>query len=92
MTDDPLTTCPKCEGPIHRVLFPASVVFKGSGFYSTDHRPSHVTSEPAEPASDGAKTDGVAAKPESGGGTSESATLAPSAPAEAPKATPPAAK
>ncbi|HXZ04032.1 MAG TPA: FmdB family zinc ribbon protein [Ktedonobacteraceae bacterium] len=37
MTDDPLTTCPECEGPIRRVLFPAGVVFKGSGFYKTDH-------------------------------------------------------
>src|SRR5215467_15695945 len=37
MTDDPLTTCPECGGPIRRVLFPAGVVFKGSGFYKTDH-------------------------------------------------------
>jgi putative FmdB family regulatory protein len=40
MTDDPLTTCPECGGPIRRVLFPAGVVFKGSGFYKTDHRDS----------------------------------------------------
>ena len=38
MTDDPLTTCPECGGPIRRVLFPAGVVFKGSGFYKTDHK------------------------------------------------------
>jgi putative FmdB family regulatory protein len=37
MTDDPLTTCPECGGTIRRVLFPAGVVFKGSGFYKTDH-------------------------------------------------------
>ena len=37
MTDDPLTTCPECGGVIRRVLFPAGVVFKGSGFYKTDH-------------------------------------------------------
>ncbi len=37
MTDDPLTTCPECGGSIRRVLFPAGVVFKGSGFYKTDH-------------------------------------------------------
>jgi putative FmdB family regulatory protein len=58
MTDDPLTTCPKCEGPIHRVLFPAGVVFKGSGFYSTDHRPSQVATEPAAPASESGKSEG----------------------------------
>jgi putative FmdB family regulatory protein len=37
MTDDSLTTCPECGGAIRRVLFPAGVVFKGSGFYKTDH-------------------------------------------------------
>lgn len=37
MTDDSLTTCPECGGIIRRVLFPAGVVFKGSGFYKTDH-------------------------------------------------------
>ncbi len=37
MSDDPLTTCPKCGEHIRRVLFPAGIVFKGSGFYKTDH-------------------------------------------------------
>jgi putative FmdB family regulatory protein len=38
MTDEPLTTCPECGGTIRRVLYPAGIVFKGSGFYKTDHR------------------------------------------------------
>jgi len=37
MTDEPLTTCPECGSPIRRVFFPAGIVFKGSGFYKTDH-------------------------------------------------------
>ena len=37
MTDDPLTTCPECGGHIRRVFFPAGIVFKGHGFYKTDH-------------------------------------------------------
>src|SRR5437588_10616271 len=37
MTDDPLTTCPECGSQIRRVLFPAGIVFKGNGFYKTDH-------------------------------------------------------
>jgi predicted nucleic acid-binding Zn ribbon protein len=46
MTDEPLTNCPECEGSIRRVLYPAGVVFKGSGFYKTDHsRSSAVASE-----------------------------------------------
>ncbi len=40
MTDLPLTVCPQCGGPIHKLFFPAGIVFKGSGFYKTDH-PSH---------------------------------------------------
>jgi hypothetical protein len=41
MTDEPLTICPECGGNIRRVLFPAGVVFKGSGFYKTDHNSSN---------------------------------------------------
>jgi putative FmdB family regulatory protein len=37
MTADPLTICPECGGYIRRVLHPAGIVFKGSGFYKTDH-------------------------------------------------------
>ena len=37
MSDQPLTICPVCGGSIHRVLYPAGIVFKGSGFYKTDH-------------------------------------------------------
>src|SRR5579864_6661547 len=36
-TDDPLHICPRCSGSIHRVIQPTRVVFKGSGFYVTDH-------------------------------------------------------
>ena len=39
-SDDPLTTCPKCQGELRRVFSPAGIVFKGSGFYSTDSRSS----------------------------------------------------
>ncbi len=37
MIDEPLTTCPECGNHIRRVLYPAGVVFKGSGFYKTDY-------------------------------------------------------
>jgi hypothetical protein len=40
MSDEPLTTCPTCGGEIHRVVYPVGLVFKGSGFYSTDNRKS----------------------------------------------------
>lgn len=40
MTDDPLTECPVCGGPVRRVVSSVGVVFKGSGFYVTDNRSS----------------------------------------------------
>ena len=37
--DDPLTTCPECKKKtLHKVYTPVGIVFKGSGFYATDHR------------------------------------------------------
>ncbi len=37
ITDDPIAHCPRCQGAVHRVFFPVSVMFKGRGFYSTDY-------------------------------------------------------
>jgi putative FmdB family regulatory protein len=38
--DEPLTECPECEGHVQRIVQPVGVVFRGSGFYVTDHRKS----------------------------------------------------
>lgn len=35
--DEPLETCPECGGEVHRVIHPARIIYKGKGFYSTDH-------------------------------------------------------
>jgi putative FmdB family regulatory protein len=37
-SDQPLTACPQCGAPIRRIFQPAGIVFKGSGWYSTDSR------------------------------------------------------
>jgi putative FmdB family regulatory protein len=52
-SEDPLTLCPECGGPIRRVIQPVGVVFKGSGWYINDSRPaakseSDSTAEKAE--------------------------------------------
>jgi putative FmdB family regulatory protein len=36
--DPPLTTCEACSGELRKVLQPVGVIFRGSGFYSTDNR------------------------------------------------------
>lgn len=39
-SDDPLTVCPNCGGPLRKLFNSVGVVFKGSGFYRTDSRSS----------------------------------------------------
>ena len=75
-TDDPIRVCPECEGTTHRLIQPAGVIFKGSGFYSTDNRSSKSGS--------GGKTDGKSdAKTESKSEGGSSETKSESKPAEA---------
>jgi len=38
--DPPVTECPECGSAVRKVLFAAGIVFKGSGWYKTDSRPS----------------------------------------------------
>jgi len=33
--------CPHCGARARRIISPPGVIFKGSGFYSTDHRSNH---------------------------------------------------
>lgn len=44
-SDEPLKICPECgKSELRKVYQPVGIVFKGSGFYATDHRsPSGVT-------------------------------------------------
>ena len=37
--DQPLKTCPECrKKSVKRVITPTKIIFKGSGFYATDHK------------------------------------------------------
>jgi putative FmdB family regulatory protein len=38
MSDAPVQACPQCSGQVRRVMQAVGIVFKGSGFYSTDNR------------------------------------------------------
>ena len=38
-TDTPLKTCPECrKKSLRKVITPTKIIFKGSGFYATDHK------------------------------------------------------
>src|SRR5512143_3821020 len=36
-SDDPIRECPNCHGPVRRVIHASGIIFKGSGWYITDH-------------------------------------------------------
>jgi len=67
--DPPLTECPECgENALRKLIPPVGVVFKGSGFYSTDHRPpsgqgSSRRSDETAPAAKDGSTKGEPPKP-----------------------------
>jgi len=46
--DKPEAACPKCKKKSRRVFHPAPIIFKGSGFYVTDHSTSNPASAKAE--------------------------------------------
>ena len=35
--EEPIATCPQCSGKARRLIHSVPVIFKGSGFYCTDH-------------------------------------------------------
>jgi len=39
ISEEPLKFCPQCKGQIKRLISPAGIIFKGSGFHTTDYRP-----------------------------------------------------
>lgn len=54
-TDDPLESCPQCEGRLRKVYSAVGVVFKGSGFYRNDSRSGASSSASNGNGSTGAK-------------------------------------
>ena len=56
--DQPLIRCPECsKKTLVKVFTPVGIVFKGSGFYATDHRsPSGGGRNSKEKSSDGDKS------------------------------------
>ena len=54
MSDPPLKTCPKCSGELTKILYPVGVIYKGSGYYSTDYKGGKASSKAA---GNGAKSD-----------------------------------
>ncbi len=66
MADPPSETCEVCgKSPVEKVLYPVSVHFKGSGFYSTDY--GRGGRKKSESSKDGAGDSGSSEKKSDGG-------------------------
>ena len=52
-SEEPVKTCPDCSGPVVRLIQPAGIIFKGSGFYVTDHRSKSSTAVPGSRKEEG---------------------------------------
>ena len=48
ITEEPLKFCPQCKGPIRRLISASGIIFKGSGFHTTDYRPKTTDHRPGE--------------------------------------------
>ena len=61
-SEAPLKRCPECnKNTLRKVIGPVGVVFKGSGFYATDHRsPSGMKSKAKDESNPSEKSDSKA--------------------------------
>jgi len=55
-SDEPVKICPDCGGSVVRLIHPAGIIFKGSGFYVTDNRAKSSTRIPTKKEDDKEKT------------------------------------
>jgi len=60
ITEDPLKQCPRCKGAVRRLVGGGiGVIFKGSGFYTTDYKKSSALTS----GGNGSSKEKTAAKP-----------------------------
>ena len=73
-SDDPLTECPACTGPLRKVFNSVGIAFKGSGFYKNDSRSSSSSSSSSTAGSSTGGSSGSSAGGSSDGGSTSSDT------------------
>jgi putative FmdB family regulatory protein len=78
MTEDGPSVCEVCGGQLRRVLYPTGIIFKGSGFYSTDSRSG--SSSPSSAPTASPKTSG------DGGSSTDATKPSPAKPTDTKKA------
>jgi putative FmdB family regulatory protein len=72
--DPPLEECPVCGGKLRKLYSPVGIVFKGSGFYSTDAKSSKSDKSSTTAKSDSSKEKKPEKKSESSSSSGSSTT------------------
>ncbi|NSW54194.1 MAG: zinc ribbon domain-containing protein [Anaerolineae bacterium] len=76
-TDEALKTCPECEvEALHKVYQPVGIVFKGKGFYATDHKSASGSKRSSDSKSESSDS-GSESKSESAAGESKKESKSP---------------
>lgn len=69
MQEDGPSVCELCGGELRRVIFPAGIIFKGSGFYRNDSRAKSSSAGSGSESSAGSTKDGGTSPEKASGST-----------------------
>ena len=68
---DPLDVCPRCEGTSKRKFHPVPIIYKGSGFYTTDYKQTNRSGISSDEDKSGTKKEESAATTGGSSGTKD---------------------
>lgn len=77
---EPVAPCPKCNHNSRRLFHTPAIIYKGSGFYTTDYKNNHASSP--DYSKDGSSTTGKDSSKAEPGATTKDKTAKESAPKE----------
>ncbi|MCY4662414.1 MAG: hypothetical protein OXF93_21790 [Acidobacteria bacterium] len=69
-SDEPLSTCPACSGPVRKLLSAPAIQFKGTGWYVTDYARKPGDGKSAEGGKEAKSANGADGKSSGSGETS----------------------
>ena len=79
-SDKPIKKCTQCGSPVHKVLSPPALVFKGTGWYVTDYaRPERERAESRKAASKAKGNGGSSSESSSSSSSTSSSSTTPAA-------------
>jgi len=73
-SDPPLAACPKCGGPVEKLLSAPAIQFKGSGWYVTDYARKGSSDSGGSKKSESKESGQTSASKSDSGGSSTSST------------------